>query len=66
MSRDELIRTVMQQLPGLPEPRIMVMVAAGTRTMEEEAELFAEHHQQPIAIVSTEGKLLAYRVPVQS
>jgi hypothetical protein len=61
--REELIQTVMRQLPGVPEPRIMVQLLAGRRTPEQEAELAAEEYQEPVAIASMDGRLLAYRIP---
>ena len=61
--REQFIQKVMGQLLGLPEPLILVQVMAGQRTPEREAELAAAHHQEPVAIVSMEGRVLAYRIP---
>jgi hypothetical protein len=61
--RGEFIQTVMRQLPGVPEPRIMVELLAGRYTPEQCAEAAAEEYQEPVAIVAMDGRVLAYRIP---
>jgi hypothetical protein len=64
---EEFLRKVMKQLPGMPEPRIMVQAPGTFRTVsiEQDAESAAQHFQEPVAIVSPDGRVLAYRVPRQ-
>jgi hypothetical protein len=61
--RKEFIRRVMRQLPGLDEPRILVRFADHFATPEQDAETAAEYFQEPAAVASMNGRLLAYRVP---
>lgn len=61
--RKQFMQRVMSQLPGVPEPRIIARLMAGTRPVEEEAQAAAEHYQEPVAVVSMDGQLLAYRIP---
>jgi hypothetical protein len=60
---EKFIRTVMRQLPGLPEPRIIVRMFDDPSTSEKEAKQVAEFVRKPVAIVSRDGKLLAYYIP---
>jgi hypothetical protein len=65
----EFIQKVMRQLPGVPEPRILVrlpgtVVVPGS-TPEQDAKQAAEHFQEPVAIASKDGELLAYHVPAR-
>jgi hypothetical protein len=64
MNREAFIKKVMAQLPGIEEPLIMVRLLAkhGT-TPEQDAETVAEENQEPVAVVTVDGLLLAYRVP---
>jgi hypothetical protein len=59
----EFIQKVMRQLPGVPEPRIVVRMFDDPSTSEKEAKQVAEFTREPVAIVSREGKLLAYYIP---
>ena len=66
MSEDEeaFVLKVMRQLPGVAEPRIMVHLDPRSVTSpEQDAQTAAEHFQEPVAIASMDGRLLAYRVP---
>jgi hypothetical protein len=47
--REAFIAKVMGQLPGVPEPRIMVEVLPGRGAPEQYAEAAAEEYQQPVA-----------------
>jgi hypothetical protein len=70
MNREQFIQKVMRQLPGVPEPRILVrlpgMLVAPGSSPEQDAKQAAEHFQEPVAIASKDGELLAYHVPVAS
>jgi hypothetical protein len=62
------IQKVMSQLPGVPEPRILVRLPGFSThgsTPKEDAKQAAEHFQEPVAIASKDGELLAYHVPVR-
>jgi len=67
-NRKKFIRKVMLQLPGVPEPLILARLPGTTvmpnSTPEQDAKTAAEHFQKPVAIVSADGELLAYHVPV--
>jgi len=66
----KFIQKVMSQLPGVPEPRILVRlpgtIVMPNTTPEQDAQRAAEHFQEPVAIASKDGELLAYHVPVRS
>jgi hypothetical protein len=64
----QFIQKVMSQLPGVPEPRILVRLPGfpANGTPEEDAKQAAEHFQEPVAIASKDGELLAYHIPDQS
>jgi hypothetical protein len=59
----DFIATVMKQLPGLPEPRIEVLINTPKHSVELDAQHLADEHAEPVAIVDEQGKLLAYRMP---
>ena len=61
---EAFVRKVMDQLPGVPEPRIVVRMFDDPSTSEREAKQVAEFIREPVAIVSRDGKLLAYYIPV--
>jgi hypothetical protein len=67
LNRKRFIQKVMSQLPGVPEPRILVrlpgFIVAPDTTPEEDAKHAAEQLQEPVAIASPDGELLAYHIP---
>jgi hypothetical protein len=67
LSRRKFIQKVMSQLPGVPEPLILVRLNERPPgvTPEQDAETAAQYHQKPVAIASMDGQLLAYHVPAQ-
>jgi hypothetical protein len=54
---------VMRQLPGLPQPRIIILLMPPKHPVELDAQNLANEHGEPVAIVDMEAKLLAYRAP---
>jgi hypothetical protein len=58
-----LIDKVMRRLPGLPVPRIMVLLDTPKQPVADDAQRLANEHREPVAICDTEGQLLAYRMP---
>jgi hypothetical protein len=65
MTRDQIIQKVRSKLPGLPEPRILIRVPGTVvrGTPQEDAKTAAEHFNEPVAIASADGELLAYCIP---
>jgi hypothetical protein len=65
----KFIRKVMRQLPGVPEPLILARLPGTTvmpnSTPDQDAKTAAEHFQEPVAIASAGGELLAYHVPAR-
>ena len=63
------VQKIMRQLPGVPEPLILARLPGTTvlpnSTPEQDAKTAAEHFQEPVAIVSADGELLAYHVFVR-
>jgi hypothetical protein len=66
----KLVQKIMSQLPGVPEPRILVRLpgtaVVPNTTPEQDAKQAAEHFQEPVAIASPDGELLAYHIPGRS
>ena len=63
IAEGDFTREVMRQLPGLPEPRIVILLMPPRHPVELDAQNLANEHGEPVAIVDMEAKLLAYRVP---
>jgi hypothetical protein len=59
----DLIAKVMRQLPGLPEPLIMALLAPPHHPVSEDAQRLANEYGRAVAIVTMDGQLLAYRLP---
>jgi hypothetical protein len=59
----KLIAEILRQLPGLPQPRIIVLLNTPKHPVEDDAQHFANEHAEPVAVVDMEGQLLAYREP---
>jgi hypothetical protein len=69
-NKKEFIQKIMSQLPGVPEPLILVRlpgtINVSDNTPEQDAQQTAECLQEPVAIASSDGELLAYHIPEES
>jgi|SRR5215471_17163530 len=55
---------VMRHLPGLPEPRVMVLLNTPKHPVENDAQRFADECGEAVAIVDMSARVLSYREPV--
>jgi hypothetical protein len=62
-AEQEFAEWVMAQLPGVPEPRILVLLNTPKHPVEDDAQRLANEHAEPVAIADMTGRLLAYRMP---
>jgi hypothetical protein len=61
----EFSMKVMNQLPGLPTPRIMVLLNIPKHSVEQDAQNVADQTGEAVAIVDMQARLLAYAEPAQ-
>jgi hypothetical protein len=59
----EFVEKVLSRLPGLPKPRIMVVLSNNKLSVEWAAQRYANEQGEPMAFVDMQGQPLAYRIP---